>query len=104
MYYTKKFRTAGGGGGGEVVLNFVPFVAPESFDHPSKYAAFGCTVNLHEKLKIYKMTYPDADVAVEFTNALESVYLEPSIETGSTIEVFETTDLGVEISVLYTTG
>ena len=102
MYYAKKLWAAGGGGG--VVLNFVPFVAPESFDHPSKYAEYGCTVNLHEKLKVYKMTYPDADIAVEFTNALESVHLGPSIGTGATIEVFETTDSGVEISVLYTTG
>ena len=46
MYYTKKLWAAGGGGGGEVVLNFVPFVAPESFDDPQKYADFGCTVNL----------------------------------------------------------
>ena len=103
MYYAKKLWAAAGGGGG-VVLNFVPFVAPESFDHPSKYADYGCTVNLHEKLKVYKMTYPDADVAVEFTNALESVYLGPSIGTGATIEVFETTDSGAEISILYTTG
>ena len=102
MYYAKKLWGAGGGGG--VDLNFMPFVAPESFDHPSKYADFGCTVNLHEKLKIYKKTYPDADVAVEFRDDINSVHLVPTLEPGSTIEVFETTDLGVEISVLYTTG
>ena len=71
MYYTKKLW--GVSGGGEVVLNFLPFVAPESFNDPSKYADFGCTVNLHEKLSIYKMTYPGADIAVEFSDAIESV-------------------------------
>ena len=86
-----------GGGGG--VLDFVPFVAPESFSSPKKYAAYGCTVNLYEKLKVYKMTYPDADIAFEFDNALPIV----DIMSGSTIEVFETVS-GVERSVLYTTA
>ena len=89
------------GGGGGVVLNFVPFVAPESFNDPSKYADFGCTVNLYEKFRIYKMTYPNADVAVEFSDAIWSVNL--SIITGTTIEVFETVS-GVETSVLLTTN
>ena len=103
MYYAKKLwgASGGGGSGGEVVVNFKPFVAPESFDHPSKYADFGCTVNLHEKLSIYKMTYPNADVAVEFSDAIWSVNL--SIIKGETIEVFETVS-GVETSVLLTTN
>ena len=85
-----------GGGGG--VLDFVPFVAPEAFNNPSKYADFGCTVNLYEKLKVYKMTYPDADIAVEFRELLPTV----EIPSGSTIEIFETVS-GVERSVLRTT-
>lgn len=101
MYYAKKLW--GVSGGGEVVLNFLPFVAPESFNDPSKYADFGCTVNLYEKLKIYRMTYPDADIAVEFSDEIGSVNLSNwQITYGSTIEVFETI-LGVETSVLYTT-
>lgn len=107
MYYTKKLWAAGGGG--EVVLNFVPFVAPESFDDPQKYADFGCTVNLYEKLKVYKMTYPDADIAVEFTDnyngntAYSIAFTSGQIPTGSTIEMFETV-LGNKTSVLYTSG
>ena len=42
MYYAKKLW----GASGEVVYNFVPFVAPESLDNKQKYADFGCTVNL----------------------------------------------------------
>lgn len=100
MYYSKKLWAAGGGGG--VVLNFVPFVAPESFNDPSKYADFGCTVNLHEKLRIYKMTYPGADIAVEFSDEIASVTLSSwQLTYGGTIEVFETV-LGVEKNVLYT--
>ena len=103
MYYTKKLWAAGGGG--EVVLNFEPFVAPESFDHPSKYADFGCTVNLYQKFRVYKMTYPGADVAVEFSDEIDSVLFgETQLSSGSTIEVFETSVLGVETSVLLTTA
>ena len=95
---------SGGGGGGEVVVNFKPFVAPESFDHPSKYADFGCTVNIYEKFRAYKMTHPNADVAVELSDAIWSLNLSNwQMPTGSTIEVFETIS-GVETSVLYTTG
>ena len=101
MYYAKKLWAADGGG--EVVLNFVPFVAPESFDDPSKYADYGCTVNLYEKFRIYKMTYPGADIAVEFSDAIASFNLSTwQVTYGSTIEVFETV-LGVETSVLRTT-
>ena len=89
-----------GGGGGGVVYNFVPFVAPESFDDPSKYADFGCTVNLYEKLKIYRMTYPGADIAVEFSDEIESSsFWTANIPAGAIIEIFETV-LGVERSVL----
>ena len=103
MYYTKKLWAAGGGG--EVVLNFVPFVAPESFNDPSKYADFGCTVNLHEKLRIYKMTYPGADIAVEFSDAIENVAFTSSLQlgAGAMIEIFETIS-GEEISALITVG
>ena len=97
MYYAKKLWAAGSGG--EVDLNFVPFVAPESFNDPSKYADFGCTVNLHEKFRIYKMTWAGADIAVEFSDAIASVKLPRN----TTIEVFETV-LGNETSVLYTTA
>ena len=69
MYYAKKLWAAGGG----VVYNFVPFVAPESFNDPRKYADFGCTVNLYEKFRIYKMTWAGADIAVEFSDAIASV-------------------------------
>ena len=103
MYYAKKLWAAAGGGGG-VVLNFVPFVAPESFDHPSKYADYGCTVNLHEKFRIYKMTYPDADIAVEFSDEIASVvFTNGQIVDGSTLEIFETVS-GEETSVLLTTA
>ena len=96
MYYAKKLWSVGGG----VVLNFGPFVAPESFNDPNKYADYGCTVNLYEKLKIYKMTYPGADIAVEFSDAIASViFTVMDIPTGSTIEVFETVS-GVETSRL----
>ena len=102
MYYTKKLWAAGGGGGG-VVYDFEPFVAPESFDHPSKYADFGCTVNLYQKFRVYKMTYPGADAAVEFSDEIDSVLFgETQLPPGSTIEVFETV-LGEETSILYTT-
>ena len=93
----------GVGGGGGVVLNFVPLVAPESFNDPSKYADYGCTVNLYEKFRIYKMTYPEADVAVEFSDAVESVDLTPSMPGGTIIEMFETV-LGGETSVLMTSN
>ena len=94
----------GSGGGGGVVYNFVPFVAPESFNDPKKYADFGCTVNLYEKLKIYKMTYPDADIAVEFSDDIESVdFTTSQIPAGSTIEIFETVS-GEETSILITTS
>ena len=95
--------------GGGVVYNFVPFVAPESFNDPRKYADYGCTVNLHEKLKIYKMTWAGADIAVEFTDAYNGItaysidFTSGQIPTGSTIEIFETI-LGVETSVLFTIG
>ena len=102
MYYTKKLW--GASGGGEVVLNFLPFVAPESFNDPSKYADFGCTVNLHEKLSIYKMTYPGADIAVEFSDAIENVTFNSTLQiaAGGMIEIFETVS-GEETSVLRTT-
>ena len=92
------------GGGGGVVYNFVPFVAPESFNDPSKYADFGCTVNLYEKFRIYKMTYPGADVAVELSDVINNVSLSAFQipPAGATIEVFETV-LGEETSILYTT-
>ena len=94
------------GGGGGVVLNFVPFVAPESFNDPQKYADYGCTVNLHEKFRIYKMMYPGADIAVEFSDAIASVKFTTGIQIpeGSAIEVFETSVLGGETSVLLTTA
>ena len=97
MYYAKKLWAAGG----EFIYNFVPFVAPESFDDPQKYADFGCTVNLYEKLKIYRMTYLGADIAVEFSDEIESVNLSMSLPAGSTVEIFETVS-GVETSVLRT--
>lgn len=101
MYYAKKLWGASGGGG--VVLNFVPFVAPESFDDPSKYADYGCKVNLQEKLKIYKMTWAGADIAVEFSDKIASFNLSQwQMPIGSAIEVFETIS-GAETSVLYTT-
>lgn len=89
----------GSGGGGEVVLNFVPFVAPETFNDPSKYADFGCKVNLHEKLKIYKIKHPGADIAVEFSDELEYIGFTSSaqIGAGGMIEIFETV-AGDEIS------
>ena len=91
--------------GGGVVYNFVPFVAPESFNDPRKYADFGCTVNLYEKFRIYKMTYPSADIAVEFSDAIESVtFTTTQMPSGSIIEVFETSVLGVESSVFAAGG
>ena len=97
MYYAKKLW----GASGEFVYNFVPFVAPESFDDPQKYADFGCTVNLQEKLKIYRRTYPGADVAVEFSDEIASVVLTQNQVAGDALEIFETV-LGEETSVLYT--
>ena len=96
MFYAKKYWAGGG-----VVYNFVPFVAPESFNDPRKYADFGLTVNLYEKFKIYKMTYPGADVAVEFSDEIESVVV--TLPYGVTIEIFETV-AGVETSVLITSS
>ena len=94
----------GVGGGGGVFYDFEPLVAPESFDHPSKYADFGGTVNLYQKFRAYKMTYPGADAAVEFSDEIDSVLFEATqLSPGSTIEVFETSVLGDETSVLYTT-
>ena len=99
MYYAKKLWAAGGG----VVYNFVPFVAPESFNDPRKYADFGLTVNLYEKFKIYKMTWAGADIAVEFSDAIASVAFT-SFQIGQgMIEIFETV-AGVETSVLRTTA
>ena len=99
MYYAKKLWAAGGG----VVYNFVPFVAPESFKDPRKYADYGLTVNLYEKFRIYKMTWADADIAVEFSDAIASVtFTTAQIPSGRTIELFETVS-GVETSVLRTT-
>lgn len=98
MYYAKKLWAAGGG----VVYNFVPFVAPESFNDPRKYADFGCTVNLHEKFRIYKMTWAGADIAVEFSDAIESVdFTFSQIGSNTIIEIFETVS-GVETSILRT--
>ena len=88
--------------GGGVVYNFVPFVAPESFNDPRKYADFGCTENLYDKFRFYKMTYPGADIAVEFSDAIASVtFTTAQILSGTTIEIFETV-LGGETSVLLT--
>ena len=100
MYYAKKLWAAGGG----VVYNFVPFVAPESFNDPRKYANFGLTVNLYEKFRIYKMTWAGADIAVEFSDAIASVaFTTNQVPSGSIIEIFETV-AGVERSVLRTTA
>lgn len=89
--------------GGGVVYNFVPFVAPESFNDPRKYADYGLTVNLYEKFRIYKMTWADADIAVEFSDAIESVaFTNDQIGYGAIVEIFETVS-GVEISTLRTT-
>lgn len=89
--------------GGGVVYNFVPFVAPESFNDPRKYADYGLTVNLYEKFRIYKMTWAGADIAVEFSDAVASVvFTVDQVGTGTTIEIFETVS-GVERSVLRTT-
>ena len=99
MFYAKKYWVGGG-----VVYNFVPFVAPESFNDPRKYADFGCTVNLYEKFRIYKMTWAGADIAVEFSDAIDSVaFTTAQIPPSSTIEIFETVS-GVETSVLITSG
>ena len=90
--------------GGGVVYNFVPFVAPESFNDPRKYADFGCTVNLYEKFRIYKMTYPGADIAVEFSDAITSVsFTVEDVPLGTIIEIFETIS-GVETSYLIKAG
>ena len=91
--------------GGGVVYNFVPFVAPETFNDPRKYADFGCTVNLYEKFRIYKMTWANADIAVEFSDAIASVtFTVDQVGTGTTLEIFQTVS-GVETSVLRkTTG
>ena len=59
--------------GGGVVYNFVPFVAPESFNDPRKYADYGLTVNLYEKFRVYKMTWVGADIAVEFSDAIANI-------------------------------
>ena len=82
MYYSKKLWAAGGG----VVYNFVPFVAPESFNDPRKYANYGLTVNLYEKFRVYKMTWAGADIAVEFSDAIDSVsFTTAQIQLGSTV-------------------
>ena len=97
MFYAKKYWVGGG-----VIYNFVPFVAPESFNDPRKYADFGCTVNLYEKFRIYKMTWAGADIAVEFSDAIASVAFDSNqVPNGTTIEIFETVS-GVEASVLRT--
>lgn len=90
--------------GGGVVYNFVPFVAPESFNDPRKYADYGLTVNLYEKFRIYKMTYPSADIAVEYSDAIASVlFTKADVPSGSIIEIFETIS-GVETSKLIRDG
>ena len=89
--------------GGGVVYNFLPFVAPESFNDPRKYADYGLTVNLYEKFRVYKMTWAGADIAVEFSDAIASVEFNAyQVSTGSTLEIFDTIS-GVETSVLRTT-
>ena len=89
--------------GGGVVYNFVPLVAPETFNDPRKYADFGCTVNLYEKFRIYKMTWAGANIAVEFSDAIASVvFTVDQVGIGTTLEIFETVS-GVETSVLRTT-
>ena len=99
MYYAKKLWAAGGG----VVYNFAPFVAPENFNDPRKYADYGLTVNLQAKFKAYKQTWSNADVAVEFSDAVSSVdFTSQQIPFGTIIEIFETVS-GVERSVLLTT-
>ena len=88
---------------GGVVYNFVPFVAPESFKDPRKYADYGLKVNLQAKFKAYKQTWSGADIAVEFSDAIASVsFTSAQITSGSIIEIFETIS-GVETSVLRTT-
>ena len=88
---------------GGVVYNFVPVVAPDSFKDPRKYADYGLTVNLQAKFKAYKQTWANADVAVEFSDAIGSVaFTSDQITSGTTIEIFETVS-GVETSVLRTT-
>src|SRR5574344_2089113 len=90
-------------GGGGVVYNFVPFVAPESFTDPRKYADYGLTVNLYEKFRVYKMSYPGSDIAVEFSDVISSVVFNVyQVPNGTAIEIFETVS-GVETSVLRTT-
>ena len=89
--------------GGGVVYNFVPFVAPESFNDPRKYADYGLKVNLQAKFKAYKQTWAGADIAVEFSDAIASVVFDTNqVPSGSTLEIFETVS-GVETSVLRTT-
>ena len=91
--------------GGGVVYNFVPFVAPESFKDPRKYADYGLTTNLQAKFKAYKQIYSGADIAVEFSDAIASVNFTTGdqIPTNSAIEIFETIS-GVETSFLITGG
>ena len=89
--------------GGGVVYNFLPLVAPESFTDPRKYADYGLTINLYEKFRVYKMIWADADIAVEFSDAISSVvFTSNQVPSGTTIEIFETVS-GVETSVLRTT-
>ena len=89
--------------GGGVVYNFLPLVAPESFKDPRKYADYGLKVNLYEKFRLYKISYPGSDIAVEFSDAIASVTFDVNqVPSGTTIEIFETVS-GVEKSVLRTT-
>ena len=89
--------------GGGVVYNFVPFVAPENFTDPRKYADYGLTVKLQAKFKAYKQTWSSADIAVEFSDAIASVtFTTDQLQSGTTIELFETVS-GVETSILRTT-
>ena len=98
MFYAKKYWVGGG-----VVYNFVPFVAPENFTDPRKYADYGLKVNLQAKFKAYRQTWAGADIAVEFSDAVASVvFTVNQVPSGTTLEIFETIS-GVETSVLRTT-
>ena len=98
MYYALKYWQPTG-----ATPYFVPFVAPESFTDPRKYADYGLNVNLYAKLLTYKQTYPNADIAIEFSDAISSVsFTSAQLPNGASIEMFQTVS-GVESSVLITT-
>ena len=99
MYYALKYWQSTG-----ATPYFVPFVAPDSFTDPRKYADYGLNVNLYAKLLTYKQTYPNADIAIEFSDAISSVSITSNqLPNGGSIEMFQTVS-GVESSVLITTN